>query len=396
METVRGSMQDQKLYVFLSGRVDATNAAEVENRIGALVAQENARRLVLDMEKLSYISSSGLRVILKLKRITDELCIVNAHTEIYDILDMTGLTQVMDVRRAYPTVSAEGLEEIGRGANGTVYRLNEDTIIKVYKPFVSLEEIRREREMTQKALVLGLPAVIMYDLVRVEGAGYGTMFELMGAGSLAKQMAQGLITAEEAADMSVKLLRFIHSRTVSDALFPDARQTAYDWIGFLEAYLPEDRIARLKALMDAVPEKPNLLHGDYHIKNIMRQDGECLLIDMDTLCHGDPVFEFAAMYAAYVAFSCTDPEDVKDFLGIDQATADLLWKRSLKGYFETDDEALLQAAQDKAALLAYVKVLRRTIRHGGLNDEKGLALADRCKQEIDALLGRVDELCFLR
>ena len=31
METVRGSMQDQKLYVFLSGRVDASNAAEVEN-----------------------------------------------------------------------------------------------------------------------------------------------------------------------------------------------------------------------------------------------------------------------------------------------------------------------------------------------------------------------------
>ena len=55
--------------------------------------------------------------------------------------------------------------------------------------------------------------------------------------------------------------------------------------------------------MEAVSVRHQMLHGDYHIKNVMMQDGEVLLIDMDTLCQGHPVFELASMYNAYVGFS---------------------------------------------------------------------------------------------
>ncbi len=63
-----------------------------------------------------------------------------------------------------------------------------------------------------------------------------------------------------------------------------------------------------------------LLHGDYHLKNIMMSGEELMLIDMDTLCFGDPIFEMATMYNSYIEFPSLNP-NAAFFLGIDVKTA---------------------------------------------------------------------------
>ncbi len=52
----------------LSGRIDSNNASEVEKDILARLEGEQGPALVLDASDLSYISSAGLRVILRLKK----------------------------------------------------------------------------------------------------------------------------------------------------------------------------------------------------------------------------------------------------------------------------------------------------------------------------------------
>ena len=52
---------------------------------------------------------------------------------------------------------------LGEGANGKVYRYDSDTIVKVYKDSVSLEDIKRERELARTAFILGIPTAIPYD-----------------------------------------------------------------------------------------------------------------------------------------------------------------------------------------------------------------------------------------
>jgi hypothetical protein len=42
-------------------------------------------------------------------------------------------------------ISLSGCEVIGRGAIGTVYRIDDETIVKVYEKHVPLETIERER-----------------------------------------------------------------------------------------------------------------------------------------------------------------------------------------------------------------------------------------------------------
>ena len=71
-------------------------------------------------------------------------------------------------------------------------------------------------------------------------------------------------------------------------------------------HIPEEQGKKLVELMEAVPQQNTLLHGDYHTNNIMVQNGEPLLIDMDTLCMGHPVFELGSMFNAFIGYSELD------------------------------------------------------------------------------------------
>ena len=115
----------------LSGRIDSNNAAQVEKEVLAQLDGGESAALTLDAAGLDYISSAGLRVLLRLKKAYPALRIVNVSSEVYEILDMTGFTQMMTVEKAFRAVSVEGCEEIGRGANGSIYRIDQDSVVKV-------------------------------------------------------------------------------------------------------------------------------------------------------------------------------------------------------------------------------------------------------------------------
>ena len=300
----------------------------------------------------------------------------------------------MEIRKAYRVISVEGCEVIGQGANGKVYRIDPDTIVKVYLNPDALPEIHRERELARAAFVLGVPTAIPYDVVRIEGGGYGSVFELLNATSFAKLLIRGEKTVDEIAEMSISLLKLIHSTVVKPDTMPDMRAVALDWARFLEKYLPADQYAKLYSLIAAVPEDDHMMHGDYHLKNVMLQNGESLLIDMDTLCHGHPIFELASMYNAYVGYAELNHGQVMDFLGISYETAGELWRKSLSLYLGTGDEARIAEVEKKAMIVGYTRIMRRTIRRNGLNTEEGRAIIENCRRHFNELLPQIDTLTF--
>ena len=56
------------LYISLDGRIDASNASEVENSINAIRKEHQGMHTVLDADTLEYISSAGLRIMLRLRK----------------------------------------------------------------------------------------------------------------------------------------------------------------------------------------------------------------------------------------------------------------------------------------------------------------------------------------
>ncbi len=383
-----------KLIIFFSGAIDSSNARSLESEMWDFIKAQPCESIELDCDRLEYISSAGLRVILRLKQEIDDTILTNVHSDLYNIFDMTGFTEMMEVKKAYRVISVEGCEVIGQGANGKVYRIDPDTIVKVYFNPDALPEIHKERELARLAFVAGVPTAIPYDVVRIEGGGYGSVFELLNARSFAKLIIGGEKTPDEVAEMSIQLLKLIHSKELRSEILPDMKAIALNWAGFLKDYLPAEQFEKLYSLIGAVPEDAHMMHGDYHVKNIMLQNGESLLIDMDTLCHGHPVFELASMYNAYVGFGLVNPEQLQAFLGIPHDICSAFWRRSLALYLDTDDERRVDEVEAKAKIIGLTRLMRREIRRNGLNREDGRKMIEACHAGLAELLPRVDTLLF--
>ena len=379
------------LYIAVEGRIDASNAAEAEEKIFGIKNANPDKHVVVDADKLEYISSAGLRVVLRLRKEEPELAIINVAPDVYEVFDMTGFTDMVTVEKAYQRMSVEGCEFIAKGANGAVYRYDDETIVKTYFAQDALPEIKQERENARRAFVLGINTAIPYGIVRV-GDGYGTVTELLNATSVTKLIRQNPDDLSVACKYYVDMLKSIHATDVEDGVVPDMKETALDWANFVSQHLPEDQGKKLVALIEAVPKRNNLLHGDYHTNNIMVQNGEPLLIDMDTLCMGHPVFELGSMFNAFVGFSETDQQDIMKFFGYSFETAGKFWKMSLQQYLGTTDEAVCQSVAEKAMIIGYTRLLRRSVRRP--NEEISAARIARSKEMLAVLLNKVDTLDF--
>ena len=379
------------LYIAVEGRIDAFNASEAEEKIFHIKKSNPEKHVVVDADKLEYISSAGLRVILRLRKEEPKLAIINVAPDVYEVFDMTGFTDMVTVEKAYRRMSVDGCEFIAKGANGAVYRYDAETIVKTYFAKDALPEIKQERENARRAFVLGINTAIPYGIVRV-GDGYGTVTELLNATSVTKLIRKDPEDLSLAAKYYVDMLKSIHAIEVADGEVPDMKETALDWADFVSAHLPEEQAAKLRALIEAVPKKNTLMHGDYHTNNIMVQDGEPLLIDMDTLCMGHPVFELGSMFNAFVGYSELDHQVTMDFFGYSFETAGKFWNMALKLYLGTEDEAVCRSVEEKAMVIGYTRMLRRAVRRP--NEENSPAKIARCKEMLGVLLNKVDTLTF--
>ena len=379
------------LYIALEGRIDASNAAKAEEMIFDIKNEQEGKHTVMDAEGLEYISSAGLRVILRLRKEEPKLAIINVAPEVYEVFDMTGFTDMVTIEKAYQRMSVEGCEFIAKGANGAVYRYDDETILKTYFAKDALPEIKQERENARKAFVLGINTAIPYGIVRVD-EGYGTVTELLNAESVTKLIRNNPEDLHQAAKYYIDMLKSIHAIRVEDGEVPDMKETALAWAEFVAPHLPTDQGQKLRALIEAVPKQNTLMHGDYHTNNIMVQNGEPLLIDMDTLCMGHPVFELGSMFNAFLGYSELDHQVTVNFFGYTHETAEKFWDMALKMYLGTENEELCRSIAEKAMIIGYTRMLRRAIRHPDEADSP--AKIERCKKMLAVLLDKVDTLIF--
>ena len=105
MELITYRVDKDILYIAVNGRVDASNAPAVEQEIFRIKSENTGKHTVIDADNLEYISSAGLRVILKLRKEEPKLAIINVAPEVYDIFDMTGFTDMVTVEKAYRRMS---------------------------------------------------------------------------------------------------------------------------------------------------------------------------------------------------------------------------------------------------------------------------------------------------
>ena len=366
---MNNKFENNVLTIYLEGSIDSNNAEEVGNDIDQTRSEHPDGDLVLDLENLRYISSAGLRQVLRLKKKEKNIKLINVSSDVYEIFDMTGFTEMMDIEKGYRKMSVDGCEKIGEGSNGIVYRLNPDTIIKVYKNSDALDDIKRERELAKTALVLGINTAIPFDIVKV-GDKIGSVFELLSAKSITKLIKEDPDNKDKYIKIFADLLKEIHATPVKEGLLPDAKERAIDWVEFLKDTLPEESYVKLHKMLEDVPFDLHMLHGDYHANNVHYANGEPILIDMDTLSTGNPVFEFANIFLAYDGYGELDHSITEKFMGLDWDTCLYVCNKTFEFYFSGKSKEEIELNKHKSMVVGYTRALRRTIKR--LSDQKDL------------------------
>ena len=331
----------------LCGRLDTAVSSQVSADINQLLATAGTiQHLTVDAGQLEYISSSGLRILLMLAKRFKQFRITEVNPEVYDVLSMTGFTKMMTVERALRQLSVEGCEVIGVGGVGTVFRLNDDTIIKVFREGTTMDEVRKEITMSKEAFVMGMPTAISFDMVRV-GSQYGLVYELLHAQTLSACLKQAPERVDELARKYAGLFRQMHAIQVpADSSVPDALEHERNQVLHIRRYFPQEKIDLLLQLLDTVPASNSLLHLDLQAKNAMIQNEELMLIDMGEVGYGHPILDLAHAYSAMVSLV----GDYDKIIGIPRELGTELWNRAIDYYFEglPADVVALRKEQIKA------------------------------------------------
>lgn len=359
--------------ITLCGRLDTSSAMQTQAEINQfLSAQSPILSVTVNAAKLEYVSSSGLRILLSLTKQYKNFKLVEVNADVYDVLNMTGFVKIMCVERALRQMSIEGCEILGVGGVGTVYRYNDDTIIKVFRDGTTIDEVRNEITMSKEAFVMGMPTAISFDIVKV-GAQYGLVYELLHADTLSSLITHHSERIHEYARMYANLFRQLHAIQVpADSCVTDALEHERKQVLHIRRYFSQENIDLLLQILDAVPAGNRLLHLDLQAKNAMVQGDELMLIDMGEVGYGHPVLDLAHAYSSLILFV----GDYEAVIGMPRKLGEQLFDLTIDYYFEGQSADIIALRKQQIAAVANV----RNYSWLALSDSFPEAVIQQCQQ----------------
>ena len=341
------------LTINLSGRFDAENAQEVEAAISVDLAKCPGEVPEFDASGLKYISSAGLRVLLNFRKAFGKnLDVLNVSSNVYDIFDVTGFTELFNVKKRLREISLEGLDVIGGGAFSTVYRLDPETIVKVFTHHTAtLSGAEKDRRISREVFLHDIPTAIAYDVVKA-GENYGLVYEMIDADTLAGTLLKHTERLEELSIKTARLFRRLHTTEFERGVFPDARNRLHSIVQRVhdgEFITVEDK-ALFDEAIDRIPYRNTFVQTDFHPKNIMVSGDDLILIDVGDAGLGHPIIDFLFSYTQFVllAGECAEyGSDIHERItGLDSKTLGAMWDIIMLEYFGTSDSETLRGYEE--------------------------------------------------
>lgn len=93
------SIKEEVLTIYLKGKINSSNAEETEAQINDILANNQFKTLVFDLDELTYISSAGLRILLAIKQEHEDTRLINVSQPIYEIFEMVGFAKFLNVQK---------------------------------------------------------------------------------------------------------------------------------------------------------------------------------------------------------------------------------------------------------------------------------------------------------
>ena len=93
------TVENETLVVFLEGELNSYNSEDVEKELEMIVKKSSFKAIVLDLENLNYISSAGLRIIVRLKQQYSDTSVRKPAKSVMDIFRMVGFENIIKIEK---------------------------------------------------------------------------------------------------------------------------------------------------------------------------------------------------------------------------------------------------------------------------------------------------------
>jgi uncharacterized protein (TIGR02172 family) len=327
------SRTDVTCTLTLSGRLDGVSAAVFTEALERVMQEEAVQVLVLDLDACAYVSSAGLREVLRAQKLLvarqGRMEVTNVSRDVQHVFELTGLSSLLHIRPKVREISIDGLELMSAGVCGECYRLDDETIVKLYHEGVAPEIAAQEKAFAKAAFVLGVPTAISYDVVSC-GTRTGIVYEMLDAQLFSAVIRNEPEQLDRHAATLARVAQTIHATPADPAVFPDLKARFRGYIDQMDFFLPPADIALLHEQLSSIPEADTCVHFDIHSSNIMIRDGEPVIIDMGDFSRGSYLFDVGLLCTIYGV-----PE-----LGISELATKIpnamgfeLWERFVAHYF---------------------------------------------------------------
>lgn len=347
--------------IAISGHIDTSKAAALDAEIaGQLAGVAKDESIEFDCEKLDYISSTGLRVILKYRKLYPSLCITNVSNDVYNVFEMTGFTQIINVKKALRRISLNQCTFIGEGGNGAVYRINNEEIVKVSKHAGGDETMIQEMAKIKEAFILGAPTVISFDTVVCDNGKKGIIMEALDSKSLGSYLMENPSKMADIVPKYVELLRKTNAIETGSPLFHDIKEWLRGHLYLPQRVINDEEAVALASLLDEIPDSNNLVHFDGHVGNVLmhgpQDDRDLMLIDMGDTGVGHPVLEITGW-----AFNMLEPDYARGCSVAEKLTnmsremCKEFCRMVMAEYFHTNDPEEIEHLVEQASLIGRIK-----------------------------------------
>lgn len=104
--------KDKSLVVYLNGRMDVHLASDIENELKKILADHSDKDIILNLDEVEYMSSSGLRVFVSLMRTLKEsgrsLKLCNLSMAVKKVFEVVELMDMFDIFESEEEALAAG------------------------------------------------------------------------------------------------------------------------------------------------------------------------------------------------------------------------------------------------------------------------------------------------
>ena len=349
-----------KIYGKINHKCIKSLEEEIENTDGDLY---------LDFENVAGIDYASLRALYRIAENGRRFFIRNVNKNIINVFYRVGISNYVGVTEKPREIDLNDYVQSGDGYTAISYfHKDGDSVMKLYAPFISPEEVEKEKIVATRVLSLGVNTPLCGELVSYKGQSGITFERIKGKRSIARAISEEPERIEEFMHLYTQAVKKLHQTKCDTTLFDPVLKSYSAELEKARDHFTEEEYVKIKNFMKDNENFDTCIHGDLHIGNVLlTEDNDVLFIDMADFSYGNPYFDVATFFV--MAYIIGD-EQVERLYHINRETMQKAWKLFVKEYYGVSAEEEIKNIEDFIKRFAGVRIIqfanRSKWRDGGV------------------------------